>query len=178
MQAIFLVETKNKKNDSDYQYIHTLIKHIYDVEKTVNLKRIYLNGKTNYDKQENKLSKLRKEYMEAPSSDGISEVFLCVDADEMSKGENVHANKILNDKIFSYCNKKHINLIWFNRDVEEVFLGKRFDKSQDKINAANLFVARRDIEKLDESKLMSKDDVPKLGYSNILTVLDKFFVRK
>lgn len=65
--------------------------------------------------------------------------------------------------------------VWFCRDVEEVFLHKRIDKSEKKREAIK-FSHLRDLGKATELSLSSKTE--NIYKSNLLCVLDAFMERK
>ena len=82
--------------------------------------------------------------------------------------------KILNKDIFEYCNAKRYHLVWFNKTIENVFLGKVIKKDKEK--EADDFLRKNKIKDIDICKL----SVPNLfnskpGESNIKVILDSIF---
>ena len=175
MLAIFLVESKSKEHDSDYKYIKSMIDRYYDVRNKISLKTIYMNGKTNYMFQKKAIKDLVKEYSYFPQNDGKYEVFLCIDIDDMKSAHNSNETVQLNKKIEKYSKKENYHIIWFCRDVEEVFLGKQINDKQ-KIQEAKKFLKNHLINNINDNKLLGKDiNDLKIGQSNIKTVFDKYF---
>ena len=55
LQLVFVLET-NKQCNSDWIYIKDTIEHFYEYERTqVKFSPLYMNGKGNYRKKENRL---------------------------------------------------------------------------------------------------------------------------
>ena len=69
-----------------------------------------------------------------------------------------------------YCDRKGYDFVWFCKDVEQVYIGKRVDDSQKKKEAA-LFKARKLIGKVDPKRLLENDY--HICSSNIMSVLDR-----
>ena len=64
--------------------------------------------------------------------------------------------------------------MWFCKDVEQVYLGKRVDKGKKK-KEAEAFRCRRIIESISENRLSVAKY--RIGSSNIMKVLDKYLER-
>lgn len=176
MLALFLVETKNKTHDSDYKYIKALIENRYDIGNAVKLDRVYLDGKGNYNQCSKKIEEKIQNYRKSGNEDDVI-IFMCIDIDNPNKGVDPQANSELNTAIKNYCQRMTYELIWFYKDIEDVFLGKSVSK--DKVKEADAFLRRKGISYVEISKLQSNTySTKKSGKSNIVTVLDKYFARK
>jgi hypothetical protein len=117
-QLLFLVETTPQCN-SDYLYIRAFIAERYRLyNPTPKLTAIYLRGKSHYQDKEKEILSKRHQYP------GNTEIILCFDTDEGNE------SKKINSLIEGYCRKKNYRLVWFHRDVEEVFLGRRLSSKE------------------------------------------------
>lgn len=172
-QFIFVVET-NKKCNSDWIYIKDTIEHFYEYERTrVKLSVVYMNGKGNYQKKETEIKSLISKYASA-SKNNQSKVIYCFDCDEYNSNPN--DSKFLKDAK-KYCEDKGYDFIWFCKDVEQVYIGKKVDDCQKKKEAAT-FKAKKLIEKVDPDSLSEKRY--RINMSNIMNILDQYqeLVRK
>ena len=70
-----------------------------------------------------------------------------------------------------FCKEKGYEYIWFCRDIESVFLGRKISDKQKKREAVN-YKAKNLVMRVDKEKLSQKDFGE--NKSNILIVLDKF----
>lgn len=167
IQIILCVEA-DKKAETDAIYIKDTIYRFYEIDRSVKLSFIYMNGKTNYASKnvQNKLTQLSKDY-----KNGQSVVIYCVDLD---KYESNPAQARENDDIRAYVTKNKYEMVWFCHDVEEVYLGASVDKRQ-KTDAAIDFRKKELILKVDPKKLSSEMEIK--GISNLLLVLDKYLKR-
>lgn len=167
IQLIFVVET-NKKCNSDWIYIKDTIEHFYIYERTqVKLSVVYLDGKGNYSskKKQREIDTLISQYR-AVSKTNQSKVLYCFDCDEYdSKKED---RKFLEDAR-NFCRENGHAFIWFCKDVEQVYLGKRVNDSQKKKEAAN-FKAKNRIAEIGANHL--GEESYRTGRSNIMKVLD------
>lgn len=163
MQLIIIAETKTITG-SDYKYIKEFIKENYGIRGN-KLSPIPLNGKQNYHKKE----RIINQYIDSYPSESIVIMFIDLD----SPTTNIE-QKILNKDIFEYCNAKRYHLVWFNKTIENVFLGKVIKKDKEK--EADDFLRKNKIKDIDICKL----SVPNLfnskpGESNIKVILDSIF---
>lgn len=84
-----------------------------------------------------------------------------------------------NNNIIKYTGKNEYKLIWFKRNIEEVFLGRSVPKSQKK-NEANRFLRNTNFDIFDANYLKVKKrsiSTPRIC-SNIVYILDKILVKK
>lgn len=177
MLALFLIETKDKKHDSDYMYIKAFLEQFYVIGNNIKLQPIYLNGKSNYCKKETTIKNAVKAYCSAPQSDKKVNIFLCVDTDDISGGQAAE-NAILNEAISKYCKQKSWELIWFCENVEEAFLGRKVHSSE-KVKMAGQFYTNGGIKDVNPDKLsIKKYEQLRRGTSTIATALDRVFKRE
>ena len=71
--------------------------------------------------------------------------------------------------------QKLYDFIWFCKDIERVYIGKKVDDSQKKKESAT-FKAKKLIDAVDESKLVVNNY--RANTSNIMIVIDKYLSRK
>ena len=165
MQVIIIVEC-SKESKSDWVYINSLLKFKYDIT-SHKLSPIYLNGKGRYKNVSKKVEKLKKEY------DDKTIVVMCIDLDSIT---NNPTDRKINDELYKYACSNNYYFVWFNRDIEEVFLNKRVNKS-DKTKQAIDFLRTNKIEKIKFDNL-NKENIISNQTSNIMFVFDKIFNKK
>lgn len=168
VQMIFCMET-NKKADTDSIYITELLYHMYTITNKIKISKVYMSTKSKYNSKDVKkeIEKKIKAY-----TLGNSVVIYCIDTDEFET--NFEQKKELED-VSDFCKKAGYELIWFCHDVEEVFQGKKISDSE-KVKEAAGFRRKKMIQEVDCKKLSSSSE--RKQASNILTVLDKYLVRK
>lgn len=171
LQLIFVVET-NKKCKSDWIYIKDTIDHFYKYDQAqVKFSPVYMNGKGNYQKKEKEISKLISQYS-STSKTNHSKVIYCIDCDDY---DNKQEDSEFLKSVQRYCKSREADLIWFCKDVEQVYIGKKVDDSQKKNEASN-FKAKKLITDVDMHRLSVT------GYrantSNIMNILDRYFTRR
>ncbi len=165
LQLIFVVET-NKKCNSDWIYIKDTIEHFYDYERTeVKLRPVYMDGKGKYKNKEKQVKQFIKEYS-AMSKTNHSKVLYCFDCDDYNNNPD-DWNFLKEAK--KYCKDRGYEFVWFCKDIEQVYIGKRVDDSQKKKEAAT-FKAKKMIQKVDKNRLSV--NTYKVSASNIMKVLD------
>jgi hypothetical protein len=167
-QLLFLVET-TPQCQSDYLYLRAFIQSRYRLfDPTPKLTPIYLRGKSHYQDKESEIQRRRNEYP------GQSEVILCLDTDEGKESEK------LNARIGEYCRQKGYYLVWFHRDVEEVFLDRRVLSKEAalKKKAAEQFGRKNAMDALDQRHFEKEIPLQEKGTSNLALVLDALLPRK
>lgn len=157
MQLIFLVET-NPNNKSDFIYISKLINIKYKLNNN-KISVIYLNGKGNYKKKNNEIKNLINRY----KTIGESKVFVCLDTDCLTT--NVNNLNFLNE-VSNFCENYNYEHIWFNLNIEDVFLKKVVNNS-DKKQAALKY-------KLNNNLNLYSNNIHQKQSSNICLILDKY----
>ena len=171
LQLIFVVET-NKNCKSDWIYIKDTIECFYQYNQAqVKFSPVYMAGKGNYKNKEKEINGLISQYA-AGNKTNESKVMFCFDCDDYdTKPED--ADFLVNAK--RYCVSKRYDFIWFCKDVERVYLGKKVDDSQKKKEAA-MFKAKKLIGTVDEGKLTI--DNYRSNSSNIMNIVGKYLSRK
>lgn len=168
-QLILCVET-NKKANTDSGYIDTAIKRIYYIDGNIKLQYVYFDGKGKSITK--KIVKEIDKLKNALTSPHSTEVVYFIDTD---KYDSDFSTRELNEEIQLFCQNKGYKLVWFCRDVEEVFLHKTVDDSRKKEEVAkfnaNNNLGMATIETLSVEKIARKK-------SNMLLVLDKLLDRK
>lgn len=175
MQFIFVVET-NKKCNSDWIYIKDTVENFYAYERSqVKLSVVYMDGKGNYNskKKEKEIDNLISQY-KVTAKTNQSQVIYCFDCDDYNS--NPDDLKFL-EEAKKYCNDKGYDFVWFCKDVEQVYLGRKVDDIQKK-KEATTFKAKKRITEVDASRLTCGKY--RLNTSNIMNILDKYqeLVRK
>lgn len=170
LQLIFVVES-NKQCKSDWIYIKDTIEHFYQYDQSqTKLSPVYMDGKGKYKNKEKEISKLVSQY--AATKGNRSVVLYCFDCDDYDiKQEDSDFLK----KSQQHCKEHGYEFIWFCKDIERVYLGKKVNDN-DKKKESELFKARKRIHTVDAGKLLA--DVYHMNTSNILRILDKYFQRK
>ena len=88
------------------------------------LSPVYMDGKGKYKQKEKEVKSLISQYSKV-SKGNKSKVIYCLDCDECdSKSEDLTFLKTVK----KYCDDRGYDFIWFCKDVEQVYIGKRVDK--------------------------------------------------
>lgn len=171
LQLIFVVET-NKKCKSDWIYIKDTIDRFFQYDQSqVKFSPVYMDGKGRYKNKEKEISGLIAQYA-AGNKTNESKVIFCFDCDDYdSKPED--AEFLVNAK--QYCASKGFDFIWFCKDIERVYIGKKVDDGQKK-NESVTFKAKKLIDAVDEARLSA--DNYRNNTSNIMNVIDKYLSRR
>jgi len=172
-QLIFCVES-NSKDKSDWIYIKDTLDRYY-IQDNAHVKYSveFMNGKGNYKttalnrKIENKI----KQYT-ATQKNNMSTVIFVVDTDDCFS--NPVDKKFLED-IRSFCETKEYELVWFCKDIEQVYLNVKVPNTKKKDEAVR-FRKNNLINGIDSELL--ENDVIKNRASNVLRVLDKYLKRR
>ncbi|WP_020225954.1 hypothetical protein [Holdemania massiliensis] len=167
---IFCVESQDAHHDSDGLYIKQALNHFYqfDQHKTI-LRFIYMNGKYNYAKRQIQVQ--LKKFMDQLAAEDQAYVFYVCDKDEELPSDFRHASQIQ-----AYCQQKGYFLIWMNRNIEEVFWGRKVENGN-KVKEAIRFKTSGRIQSLPESVFMN-ENAQRRTTSNFLLVLDPWLKRK
>ena len=166
LQLIFVVET-NKKCNSDWIYIKDTIEHFYQYERTqIKLSVVYMDGKGKYKQKEKQINQLSKQY-NSQAKNNHTKVMYCFDCDNYDTNlEDLHFLETAK----GYCDRKGYEFVWFCKDIEQVFIGHRVSNKL-KQSAAVRFKRQNQILEVDKNKFLST--TYKIGYSNMIAVLDK-----
>ena len=171
LQLIFVVET-NKKCKSDWIYIKDTVDRFYQYDQAqVKFSPVYMDGKGKYKKKEKEISTLVSQYA-STSKANRSRVLCCFDCDDYdTKQEDLDFLKDAQQ----YCADRGYDFIWFCKDIERVYLGKKIDDSQ-KRNAAAMFRTKKLIKDVDAGTLAAA--VYRANTSNIMSILDQYLTRR
>ena len=161
-QLILIVEACSTSR-SDYLYLKSVLDHFYDSSEH-KFSPIYAGSKTRLVDQGKKIEEFSRR---AHSKE--SQVFLCADFDYESDPSNKAIQK--------YAESHGYEIIWMNRDIEEVFLGKRIPSKQKKQEAERFL--RNPAKALESNDRLSIDSPLKAHpSSNILCVFDRYLHRR
>jgi len=171
LQLIFVVET-NQKCKSDWIYIKDTIDHFYKYDKAhVKLTPIYMDGKGNYKKKEKEIATYIAQYGSTNKSNQ-SKVIYCFDCDDYDiKGEDLE----FLENAQNYCRDKGYHFVWFCKDIERVYIGKKVDDRKKQSEAAT-FKERKLISHVDINRLSATRY--KLNTSNIMNILNQYLDKK
>ena len=164
-QLIFVVET-NKTALSDDRYIKKLVYNRYVVnDNDFMMQFVHMNGKGNYNNstiisQINHFVRINK--------DDDNYVIYCFDTDRIDS--NQEALYTFNSEK-EYCERNNYDLIWFVYNIEYVLLGKNVEKNKKKQESVSFFKNKRSL--IPTKRITSKGE-PRVGYSNIYSVLDSY----
>lgn len=171
LQLIFAVET-NRKCKSDWIYIRDTIDRFYEYENTrIKLTPVYMDGKGKYQKKQSQIQSYISQYA-STSRENDSRVIYCFDCDNYDTRPE---DKIFLDGAKEFCRENEYDFVWFCKDIEDVYLGRRIADKQKKDESAKF---RRDkkIENIERNRLSAETFRPKA--SNICKVLDKYLDKK
>lgn len=167
LQLILVVET-NKDVMSDWIYIKECIEHFYTFDQAhVRLKPVFMDGKGKYKSKKREIETLKKQY-NSVSDSRRTEIIYCFDCDDYdSKPEDAEFLA----RVKQYCSTNGYEFVWFCKDVERVFLGRKVDDSKKKDESAR-FKKKGLISEVHENNL--KVERYSNNSSNLMRVLDKF----
>lgn len=168
LQLIFVVET-DKKCKSDQIYIKDTIEQFYQYDSAhTKFSFVYMDGKGNYDRK-----KIKDEIKACINPyRGQSFVIYCFDCDDYdSKPEDLAFLNMVN----RYCANLGYEFVWFCKDIESVYLGRKVPKSQKKAESAS-FRGKKQIGNVNANTLLATH--LKSNTSNLMIILDKYLERK
>lgn len=166
-QVLLCVES-NKTAGTDYQYIVATIKRFYIDDKKIRYRGIFLGSKNKYNAKD----KLKEIQDNIKNFKGETTVIYFVDVDDYDINRE---DKNDYDNIKKFCEKNGYELVFFDKDVEDVYIGHTVSDSE-KVRAVANFNRKKLINNVDEKML--KVDFHRKHGSNILKVLDKYWKRK
>ena len=169
LQLIFCVETKQICK-SDQIYIKKTIERFYPDDKgKIKLSWVFMDGRGNYTtaKIKKRLEKNKKEFRTAsPNND--SRVIMCFDCDDYDTKQE---DRDFLSKAEKYCMDNKYDFVWFCKEIESVYLGKRVPDNM-KCKEAEKFARRNMIETIDINSLKMGKYHDKR--SNLCSVLDRY----
>ena len=156
----------NKESRSDYRYIDPFIKRYFKIG-TNKISYVYMGSKRNYsDKGINaQINSLINSYRKT----GKSHVIYCFDTDDFSVSPDHQANdeKIKKDLVHNS------DIVWFNRDIEEVFINSRLENAEKKSKSID-FLAKGLIKSVSYKLFTYEDDFVGKRRSNLGVVISKY----
>ena len=167
LQLIFVVEA-NKKSKTDWIYIKETIDRFYKYDEAhLKLSAIYMEGKNKYLAKEKEVNLLISQYS-STSTNNVTKVIYCFDCDDYDSNP---VDKEFLEKTQEFCKANNYEYVWFCKDIERVYLGKKAEDGRKNSEAAK-FKANKLIDGVSQSRLNGKKI--SLNMSNILSVLDEF----
>ena len=160
------VET-TRQGDTDYQYIRETIRHFYVDSSKIVIRPIYMESKSRYNSRA-----VQEQIRKQTQNSKDTSVIYFVDSDDWDV--SAVDNKLL-EQIKAYCEKNGYDFVFFCKDVEDVFLGKRIADTE-KVSAIKKFKSTHAIECVEINHLEGKRY--QAHYSNIMNVLDQYWQRK
>ena len=167
LQLIFVVEA-NKKSKTDWIYIKETIDRFYKYDEAhLKLSAVYMEGKNKYLVKEKEVNLLISQYS-STSTNNVTKVIYCFDCDDYDSNP---VDKGFLEKTQEFCKANSYEYVWFCKDIERVYLGKKVEDGHKNSEAAK-FKANKLINGVSESRLNGKKI--SLNMSNILSVLDGY----
>ena len=167
LQLIFVVEA-NKKSKTDWIYIKETIGRFYKYDVAhLKLSAVYMEGKNKYLAKEKEVNLLISQYS-STSTNNVTKVIYCFDCDDYDSNP---VDKEFIEKTQEFCKANNYEYVWFCKDIERVYLGKKVEDGRKNSEAAK-FKANKLIDGVSQSRLNGKKI--SLNMSNILRVLDEF----
>lgn len=169
MKTILLCVETNPSAKTDQMYIEKTIKQLYTITNEIKISYEYFDGKDKYNnaKLQKKINGLKR-----MSKNCQFVVIYCIDTDKIDMEVKMTEKY---KEIKSFCDNKGFDLVWFYRDIEEVYYGHTISK-KDKIMEAKKFNNMDGLGKATIQTLCAND---LCRYkSNLLLVLDKYLTRK
>ena len=168
-QLIFCVEA-NKSSKSDYIYIKNTVDRFYIYNNAdIKLSPVYMGGRGNYNKNNilTKINSLISQY-KAGTKTGNSIIIYCFDCDNYDSDPQ---DALFLENARSFCSERGYELVWFCRDIEQVYTGAKCH-DRDKKKVAESFAKSRQIKTINADEL--RHSVYKDKASNLCSVLDKY----
>lgn len=164
---ILCVESKHQAQ-LDQAYIDKTLKYFYKIDSSVKLTYCNINGKGNYNKT-NLLKQIRIKTKQSSADETFVVYFIDTDNYDTSPED-----KNLNEKIKNFCKVNGFLLVWFCRNIEEVYWHKSLPKNE-KVKAVKRFNTYNSLQKATEDSLSSLNMSHKK--SNILKIFDNILAR-
>lgn len=160
-----------KQSSSDYMYVRPFIQRFFDYS-TSKFEQILTGSKCElYSKStKRKIDTILGKYL--AKGDDVSIVFFAdVDTDSSE-------DKQRNQSLIRFSKKygSRSNIVWFNLDIEDVFLGTRVKK--DKPKEAKNFLNSKKIEKIDVNRMKCCEALKVVHSSNIYNVITNLLPKK
>ena len=160
------VET-TKQGDTDSQYIRETIRYYYVESSKIVIRMIHMESKSKYNSRS-----VKEQIKRYSTNEKDTHVIYFIDTDDYDV--SIEDTKKL-EKIKQYCDDNHYDLVFFCKDIEDVYWGHRVPDTE-KISAVKKFKSSNAIQKVNVQNLTQKKY--QAHGSNILNVLDRFMQRK
>lgn len=171
LQLILCVEA-NKKTKTDYIYIKETIEHFCEIDQAeIKISPVYMDSKTKYEAKQKEVEKLEKIYRHRACGNR-SVVIYFFDCDDY---DIKHEDQVFLNKAKEFCKKNGYEFVWFCKDIERVYIGKKVNDKQ-KEKEAIAFKQKKLIDHVHEQNLRRQRYGNKM--SNICNVLDRYLNRK
>lgn len=129
---IVLCMESNNKSQTDYPYIIKTLKTFYNIKDGIYFSRCFMGGKGNYN---SRAVKSQISQLKSMNTCECFEVVYFIDLDNYISDPN---DVILNEDIKRYCEENGYKLVWFCKNIEEVYWHQQVHDS-DKIKYAKKF---------------------------------------
>lgn len=171
-QLIFVFET-SEEDKSDSIYVNAFLDKYFELDSNI-INNIFLKGKQNYNNKvvKRRINNLKK--MALSTQNIVTEVIYFIDLDscgDINKDKGTYLGNLI-----EYIAANGYELVWFCKDIEEVFLNKTVNKKDNKTALAKDFVKTSGIEKLSLNRF-SHNKFERY-YSNIYNVLSAYLRTK
>lgn len=167
LQLIFVVET-NKKCQSDWIYIKDTIERFCDFDSLhTKLSPLYMDGKAKYKGKVREIKDLEKKFA-SQSKENRTVVLYCFDCDNYDTSPE---DERFLKEAREFCNDHGYEFVWFCKDIERVYIGKKVEDKQKKAEAEK-FKRQQGIDKVDASKLEYRNYTN--GCSNLIGILSEY----
>lgn len=173
LQLIFVVET-NKTCKSDWIYIKDTIDYFFEYDRTaIKLTPVYMDGKGKYKNKEKEISKNIAAY-KAGGKGRQTKVIYCFDCDDYNTKQE---DAFFLEKVRQYCAEQKYDFVWFCKDIERVYTGKKVN-AVDKKKKSEEFKKKKQISEVKVDKLSAAEYQE--NTSNILRIkiIDADVVRR
>lgn len=152
LQLIFVVET-NKTCKSDWIYIKDTIDYFFEYDRTaIKLTPVYMDGKGKYKNKEKEISKNIAAY-KAGGKGRQTKVIYCFDCDDYNTKQE---DAFFLEKVRQYCAEQKYDFVWFCKDIERVYTGKKVN-AVDKKKKSEEFKKKKQISEVKVDKLSAAE---------------------
>ncbi len=164
-RVIVICVESSKQAGFDDKYIDNIIKHYYGDRNPI--RYVNMDGKGNYNKRS-----IKQNIQDKCIGFREAVIIYAIDLDYF---ESNYQQKELNERVIAYVNQMNYQLVWFYPNIEHVLVGEDVDKNKKRARVTQ-FTKNQDIIFINTVYLEAL--TIKKGYSNILSVLDKYLQRK
>ena len=178
LQLVIVLETSTEEG-TDALYFHSVLDYFFERRdlygNEVNIVYVYLHGKQNYNSDDvlSQINNYTSMFNDWESERGETHTIYCLDTDSIEK---VFKTGSFFKNVQDFCESNKFDLVWFCKNVENVFLGVEPQTLPNKLIAALTFFRSGKISKIKEFNLCKKEI--EIGCSNIISVLSQYLKRK